>query len=63
MNLSKWSGYTETERRGFMVVIKSATQSHVMPPSRYLWMHPEARLSAEELDCIRNWTLTTDKSK
>ena len=42
MDLSRWNDYTEGERWGFMAAIGADTQSHVMPPPKYLWMHPEA---------------------
>lgn len=62
MDFSKWNDYTEAERQGFMATIQSATQSHLMPPATYLWMHPGARLSAEELESIREWTLSKNNA-
>jgi hypothetical protein len=56
MDFSKWNDYTEVERRGFTIAIGAAIQGHLMPPAKYRWMHPKARLSAEEIDLIRAWT-------
>jgi hypothetical protein len=57
MDLSKWNHYTDTERKVFLLSIVSATQSHVMPPSRYLWMHPNATLSDTDVELLKAWTL------
>ena len=57
MDFSKWNDYTEAERRGFMMAIEVATQSHVMPPAKYVWVHHQARLSAAELDSLKAWAL------
>jgi hypothetical protein len=45
MDLSKWSDYTEAERRGFTIAIDRSIWTHVTPPAKYIWMHREARLS------------------
>jgi len=59
MDLSKWNEYTDGQRRGFMVAIGASIQSHRMPPRQYVWMHPEARLSATDIDAICTWADTT----
>ena len=51
MNLSKWNEYTEGERRGFLLAIVTATQTHIMPPPKYVWMHSNAKVSDAELTC------------
>ena len=55
MDLSKWSDYTEGERRGFTAAIGAAIQGRLMPPAKYVWMHREARLSPDELDLVTAW--------
>src|ERR1051326_2749699 len=55
MDLSKWNEYTENQRRGFTLAIEAATEGHLMPPPRYLWMHPGARLSSDELATVKAW--------
>ena len=57
LDLSKWNDYTEGERRGFTVAIRAAIQNHRMPPPKYVWMHPEARLSIDELELVNAWAL------
>ena len=59
MDLSKWNAYTEGQRRGFMAAIVTSLQDHVMPPPKYVWLHPEARLSGAELNLVKAWALAT----
>jgi hypothetical protein len=35
----------------------AATQTNMMPPQKYVWMHPKAKLSEAELRAIKNWAL------
>ena len=58
MDLTKWNDYTESDRRGFKALIGAATQNHVMPPPKYVWVHRNARLSSDELELIRAWALS-----
>jgi hypothetical protein len=58
MDLSKWGTYTNGERSGFLLAIIAATQTHIMPPQKYVWMHPKAKLSEMELGAIKRWALT-----
>jgi Haem-binding domain len=62
MNLSKWNGFTENERRGFTAAIDAAVQDHVMPPQKYVWMHREARLSSDDLEIVRAWAFANHKA-
>jgi hypothetical protein len=58
MDLSKWNRYTEAERKVFLLSIVAATESNVMPPPRYLWIHRNARLSNTDLELLKAWALT-----
>jgi hypothetical protein len=62
MDLSKWNDYTETQRRGYTSAIGAATQNHLMPPPMYVWMHPEARLSSDDLELLKTWIIAERKS-
>jgi hypothetical protein len=55
MDLSKWNNYSEREKHGFLISMAAALRTHAMPPARYVWMHPEARLSDAELVSLQNW--------
>jgi len=57
MDLSKWDTYTNAERSGFLLAIMAATQTHMLPPRKYVWMHPKAKLSEAELRSIKSWAL------
>ena len=43
------------EQRAFMMTIEAATQGHVMPPDKYVWLHHQARLSASDLGSLKAW--------
>ena len=62
MDLSKWSDYSETQRRGYTSAIGAATKNHLMPPPMYVRMHREARLSSDELELVRTWVLAEQKT-
>jgi hypothetical protein len=57
MDLSKWNDYSESEKRGLLVSMAAALKTHAMPPARYVWMHPEARLSDAEFVSLENWAI------
>ena len=58
MNLSQWQDYSTDDRLRLLSAIGSAVRNHVMPPQRYLLLHPEARLNGEERQEIYRWTRT-----
>jgi|SRR3954454_22715826 hypothetical protein len=62
MDLSKWNDFTESERRGFTAAIGAAVPNHLMPPPKYVWLHPEARLSSDELEVVKAWALAEAKT-
>jgi hypothetical protein len=55
MNLSRWNGYTTDERREMLGQIGVMVRGHLMPPPPYRAMHPEARLSEEEIAILYKW--------
>jgi hypothetical protein len=57
MDLSKWDTYTNAERSGYLMAIVAATETHIMPPPKYVWMHPKAKLSEAELRSVKRWAL------
>src|SRR5258706_7747278 len=48
MNLSQWQDYSTDDRRRLLSAVGSAVKNRVMPPQRYLLLHPEARLDDQE---------------
>ena len=61
MNFSHWSEYTAEEQHSFASQIAHATSTRIMPPSRYLWMHRDARLSAADLETLKAWARSQPK--
>jgi hypothetical protein len=61
MNLSHWSDYSTVERQAYLSFIAAVVQTKRMPLPRYTRLHPEARLSASEIQTIRLWTTTQRK--
>ena len=57
MDLSKWNEYTAGQRRGFMLAILASTETHMMPPPKYVWMHSNANLSGKDLEVLRGWVV------
>jgi hypothetical protein len=58
MNLSQWQDYSADDRLTLLSAIGSAVRNRVMPPQRYLLLHPEARLNDIERQQIYRWTRT-----
>ena len=62
MNLSKWSEYSEAQRRGFTLAIAAATKARLMPPPKYVWMHGNAKLSDADLKELERWALAATRA-
>jgi hypothetical protein len=56
LNLSRWQEYSAEDRLTLLSAIGSAVRNHDMPVQRYLFVHPEARLSDHEREQIYRWT-------
>ena len=56
MNFSRWSDYPVEEKRQLLAAIASAVRNRVMPLPRYVYLHPDARLSANEINRLYQWT-------
>lgn len=56
MNLTAWPEYASETRFQLLSAIGSAVRNRAMPPQRYLWLHPEARLTDLEREQIYAWT-------
>ena len=56
LNLSHWDSLSPTEQARLLTAIASVIQNHQMPPPRYLVLHPEARMSADQSVEVIEWT-------
>jgi hypothetical protein len=56
LDLSRWDRYSTQEKQDLLARIGSEVRNGQMPLPRYLWLHPEARLSKAETQFIYEWT-------
>jgi hypothetical protein len=56
MDLSRWQTYEPGEKARLLSEIGSVVRGHIMPPRRYTFIHPAARLSDSEANEIYRWT-------
>ncbi len=56
LNFSDWAQYSERKVEKALDEICEEIQEGAMPLKQYLWLHPDARLSAEEVQAICDWT-------
>jgi hypothetical protein len=56
LNFSIWESYAAGRRQTKANDVLSEIQEGEMPLRAYLWMHPDARPSAAELQAISDWT-------
>jgi hypothetical protein len=53
MNLSRWGGYAPDRQRKKLEEMLEEAENGTMPVTPYLWMHPEAELSPQDLAALR----------
>lgn len=56
LNFSRWNEYSDEQRREVLAKIAAEVRSKQMPPARYQALHPEARISDEDIRAIYAWT-------
>ncbi len=56
VNFSRWGAYSREEQEALLTRIGVAARTGIMPLPRYLFLHHEARLTAEERQQIYDWT-------
>jgi hypothetical protein len=56
MNLSQWDGYTEEQKVELLTKIGVDVRNHRMPLPKYLKLHPQARLSNDDVTRLYTWT-------
>jgi hypothetical protein len=55
LNFSEWDDYDEEEQLDLIERVAEEAEEARMPPSIYLPLHEEARLSREEVDRLIHW--------
>jgi hypothetical protein len=56
LNLSRWDDLQEVDQRMLLTAMATLIENHEMPPHRYLVLHPEAKLSADDDVRVIEWT-------
>ena len=56
LDLSRWSEYAPAQRDEVLAEIGALVRNRLMPPSRYTLLHPHARLSADDVRRLTDWT-------
>src|SRR5580704_6974426 len=56
LNLSRWDGLQEVDQRMLLTAIATVIENHEMPPHKYVMLHPEAKLSADDAVRVIEWT-------
>jgi cytochrome c len=55
MNLSRWDENSPEEKIAILTGMRAAARSRVMPPPQYTLIHPEAKLSAAQIQELYAW--------
>jgi hypothetical protein len=55
LNFSEYSSYTAKRAAKKAEEIGDEVEHHEMPLKSYTWMHPEARLTSEEIKLLTDW--------
>jgi hypothetical protein len=56
LNLSRWDDLQQVDQRMLLTAIAIVIENHEMPPHRYVVLHPEAKLSADDAVRVIEWT-------
>lgn len=56
MNFSRWNEYSADEKRQYFSKMSILVKRRAMPLSRYLKLHPEARLTDEQVTYLSQWS-------
>ncbi len=56
LNFSRWAEYSRWRQERSLSEIANQVVDGDMPLRQYTWLHPDARLSAEEARAIFDWT-------
>lgn len=59
LNFSEFGGYSRRRQLSKLKAVASSVKDGTMPIASYLWMHRDAKLSAENKASIINWATKT----
>jgi hypothetical protein len=55
LNFSDWATHTPQNRAALRLMVSSATAAHRMPAWYYVTLHPDAKLTNDDLVLLRRW--------
>lgn len=58
LDFSEWETYSAAQKRDSLDSICGLISTGRMPPRLYTFMHPEAKLSAKDIDAVCDWVKT-----
>ena len=61
LNFSEFGSYTAKRANHKMKQTAEQVESGEMPLPSYTWMHPEARLTPQEIKLLADWARATEK--
>ena len=56
LDFSRWDRYSTDEKKDLLAQIGAVVRNRQMPLPRYLLLHPEARLTDQEVQTIYEWS-------
>ena len=60
-NMSKWDQYSPEEREDILTEMAPMVRNRKMPLPKYLFLHPEAKLSDADVDLLYRWSRSERK--
>ena len=60
-NMSKWDQYSQEERQDILSEMAPMVRNRQMPLPKYLFLHPEAKLSDADVDLLYRWSRSERK--
>jgi len=55
LNFSEWEKYDLRKKFKKLDEVVEEIEEGKMPPRQYIWLHPDAKITPEDLDAIRFW--------
>jgi len=55
LNFSEWDKYDLRKKFKKLDEVVEEIEEGKMPPKQYIWLHPDAKITPEDLDAIRSW--------
>jgi hypothetical protein len=56
LNLSRWDDLQPVDQRMLLTAMATVIENHEMPPHKYVMLHPEAKLTADDAVRVIEWT-------